>query len=87
MVNLIPHDALTKLIPAADAKTVSAGAQIAQQVNAVAYAINSAANTGEFRAIYNGALLSEVVSLLTDQGYNVAVNSRAAHAESVISWA
>lgn len=86
MVGLIPYNELAELKLASDVKDISAGAKIAHQVSEVAYVINTAANTGEYRAYYNGELLPETIELLESNGYTIVANARSIHSQSVISW-
>ena len=85
---LIPLDALTQLQPAADVKTVAENADEIHETQEVAYAINTAANTGVTEVIYDKAISDNVQSTLEAQGYTLTQRPMAnGHASYIISWA
>ena len=68
---LVDKDHMTELRPASDAATTAATAEVDIQTQAVAYAINSASNTGERRTIFQGVLLPDVEEDLVSKGYTL----------------
>lgn len=84
---LVDKDSMTILRTAAEAKTTASTAEVDIQLKAVAYAINTAANTGLTRIEFSEKLLDDVSAKLKANGYAV---SNAGQAEDtrpvVISW-
>lgn len=84
---LVDKDSMTILRTAAEARTTASTAEVDIQLKAVAYAINTAANTGLTRIEFIEKLLNDVSTKLKANGYSV---SNAGKAESnkpvVISW-
>lgn len=68
---LVEKDDMTTLRPASDSRSTAQTAEKDIQIKAIAFAINSAANTGEMRAIYQGTLLEEVIAEVKGKGYTV----------------
>ncbi len=62
---------LTELVPAQEANQIAQTAEVTHQLMAVAYAINSAANTGELCTLFNQPLFPEVRAELISKGYKV----------------
>lgn len=85
MASLIPQDELTVLKPASEVKEVALAAHILHQFQTAAYNINTAANTGELRAIFIGDMYPEVKSKLEDEGYCVVKDPAAANPTYIIS--
>lgn len=85
---LIPQDDLTTLQAASAVKTVAASAVYEQDIRAIAYAINSAANTGETRVVITMRLSDQVKSELKNNGYTlttVDTNANPAN-QTIVSW-
>lgn len=84
---LVDKDHMTELRPASDSKVTASTAEKDIQLQAVAYAINSAANTGEYTAVYQGKLLDEVKTELESNGYTLLqYTSVIPDNSTVISW-
>ena len=66
---LIDIKDMNELKTAAEVRTVAQTALVDQQTGAVAYQINQAANTGEYRCFVSGPLLPEVLQALETAGY------------------
>ena len=62
---------LTELVSAQEANQIAQTAEVTHQLMAVAYAINSAANTGELCTLFNQPLFPEVRAELISKGYKV----------------
>lgn len=84
---LIPTSDLTTLQSASAVKTVAQSAQEDTQEMAVAYAINTAANTGEMETVFQGVLFESIKTKLETEGYTLT-NYGAANPDfrTVISW-
>ena len=67
----VDKDHMTELRSASDSKATATDAVKDTQLEAVAYLINSAANTGEMSAMFQGDLLDEVKSELETEGYTL----------------
>lgn len=81
-----PND-LTTLVSAANAKKAAKDAPIKQQMCAVAYAINTAANCGQLTVYFNQPLLAKVKSDLESKGYKITQVGKADREEvTMISW-
>lgn len=85
---LIPMDELMTLKAASAVKTVADNALADQQEKEVAYAINTAANTGEYDVAYNGKLIDSVKTKLEADGYTVTYDVALMNSEDIahISW-
>lgn len=84
---LIPRDKLTELVTAEQAKSTAESAAADIQLQAVAYAINCAANTGETRTEFKETMLPETKSALEAKGYKVQfIGQAVATAIALISW-
>lgn len=74
-MSLVEKDKMTELRSASDSFATAQTAEDDIQLEAVAYAINSAANTGLIRTIYQSALSENTISELESKGYTVkAIN-------------
>ena len=84
----IPQDELTQLKSAATVKAVSASAVAELEEMSVAHLINTAANTGEYRAVYSKPISSALRTKLAGQGYTLSDPAPIARPgdETVISW-
>ena len=85
---LIPMDELMTLKAASAVKTVASTAAADQQEKEIAYAINTAANTGEYDVAYNGKIIDSVKTKLESNGYKVTYDIARMNAEDIahISW-
>lgn len=77
----------TELVSAQEANQIAQTAEVTHQLMAVAYAINSAANTGELCTLFNQPLLPEVRAELISKGYRV-ISAGIANPSNItrISW-
>ena len=83
----VDKDHMTELRSASDSLATAQDAEKDVQLKAVAFAINSAANTGETQAVFQGVLLPEVKSELESKGYKVGnYNSVDTTRSCLISW-
>lgn len=84
----IPQDELTTLKAASAVKTVAAGAVAELEEMSVAHLINTAANCGEYRAVYSKPISDALRTKLKDQGYKLSEPAPLAkHGdETIISW-
>lgn len=89
---LIPVEEKNTLKSASEVKSVADTAAVDQQLSAVAYQINTQANTGAYSTMWSGTeLLDDVKSELEGQGYVVkpikdSLNHDSALPQYVISW-
>ena len=81
----VPYDELNQLQSAADAKTVAESSEVESQTQSIAYAINTAANTGEKSVVYLTPLIPEVRTTLEAEGYTIE-DRDAIPSGVVISW-
>jgi len=86
---LIPMDELQTLKSKDDVAAVAAIAEKAQQKQAIAYLINTAANCGQYDVTYNGKILPDVLTELETEGYTITYDIAKVNAEDIahISWA
>lgn len=70
-MSLVDREDMTTLYSAADSRQNAETAEDAVQLKAVAYAINSAANTGLFRVVFQEPLRPAVEEELTSNGYSI----------------
>lgn len=77
-MSLIPKDEMTELKTASDVKTVADGAVDDIREMEAAYLINSAANTGEHRAVWAKEMPDTLKSTLEGKGYQVLSDNSAA---------
>lgn len=68
---LIPQDELNQLKTASEVEAVANTATQTIQEQAVAYLINTAANTGLHECLFNGILTDETITALEGKGYTV----------------
>lgn len=86
-MSLVPKDEMTTLRSASDSRDTAETAEKEIQLKAVAFAINSAANTGEFRTVFQGTLIDDVRSELESNGYELKdCGSINVDSKVVISW-
>lgn len=86
-MSLVNREDMDKLRPAADSKDTAATAQDDIQLKAVAFAINSAANTGELRTVFQEKLRDGVIEQLISNGYVVQyIDAAREKQQAVISW-
>lgn len=85
---LVPVDELNQLHSAASIKEVSDNATEIHLLQRAAYAINNAANTGEYSAIYQGPMTDTLKSTLESEGYTLtSVDTACTSAPTTkISW-
>ena len=84
---MFEKDDMTTLHPASESKQVAESAPDAQQLNAVAYQINNAANCGETSVEFLQTLRPAVQSELESKGYSLRLCGGADKDSSVvISW-
>ena len=84
---LVEKDEMTTLRPASESKSTAETALDDIQLQAVAYAINSAANTGELRVIFQETLSDKVKDELESNGYELKDAGIASKERgTVISW-
>jgi len=84
----IPQDELTILKAATAVKTVAASAVAELEEMSVAHLINTAANTGEYQAVYSKPISSALRTKLEGQGYTLSSPYPIAKPgdETIISW-
>lgn len=71
-MSLITIENMHTLLPAQEAKSISDTAIVDQQIAGVAYAINTAANSGETECLWSsGELLPDTIEQLESQDYTV----------------
>lgn len=78
MASLIKSEDMIVLKSASEVKTVADEAMKIHEEQSVAYAINSAANSGQHSIIYAHNLSDAIKEVLRGQGYSVTKNGRAA---------
>lgn len=83
---LIERDKLNVLISAQEAKTIAEGALDDINLQQVAYAINTAANTGETEAIILTRMTAKTKEELEAKGYRVQIKVTGAEPTVVVSW-
>lgn len=81
----VDKDDMTTLRPASDSNATAASALDDIQIEAVAYAINNAANCGQYDVIFQEEMRSNTKSELTGKGYTLAAASQLDRG-TVISW-
>ena len=83
----VKKDDMTKLRTAEESLETALTAEDEVQLEAVAYLINNAANTGLTRAVYQDKLRPATLSELENKGYSVKYISAAdAERQALISW-
>ena len=85
---LVDKDDMTTLFPASDSKATAQSAEDDIQLKAVAFAINSAANTGQLRVIFQEEIRPNVKTQLENNGYKLdpVPGTAKADSQTVISW-
>lgn len=84
ITTLMPY---TTLRPAADVKDVAEKAAEVHELQQLAYAINTAADTGELQTVYEHAISDNAQSTLELQGYQLTPYKLATNgAAYIISW-
>lgn len=84
---LVEKDEMTTLRSASDSKTTAQSALDDIQLKAVAYAINSAANCGELRVVFQEVLRQTVKDALISNGYTVeAAGIADKERGTIINW-
>lgn len=85
---LVDKDDMTTLFPASSSKTTAQSAEDDIQLKAVAFAINSAANTGQLRVIFQEEIRPNVKTQLENKGYKLdpVPGTAKADSQTVISW-
>ena len=84
-MSLIPQDELTTLKNASEVYAVSEDAELEQETNAVAYAINSAANNGNTSVLINHKLSDALAATLKEKGYKFGYNLQAADPMAMVT--
>ena len=84
----IPQDQLTTLKAASAVKTVADTAVAELEEMSVAHLINTAANTGEYSAVYSKPISKALKTKLEGQGYTLLSPAPLAKAgdETIITW-
>ena len=82
---LVEKDEMTTLRTASDSKATAANSLDDIQTKAVAYAINSAANCGEYTTIFQEVIRPNVKSELLEKGY-VLTPAPELNKGTIISW-
>ena len=84
----IPQDELTTLKAASAVKTVAEGAVAELEEMSVAHLINSAANCGQYEAVYSKPISAALRTKLEGQGYTLTEPKPIAKPgdETIISW-
>lgn len=88
-MSLVPKDEMTTLRSASDSRTTAQTAEKDIQIQAIAYAINTAANTGLTETLFQSQLVDGVKEELESKGYTVRfVNNNSMQKEhhALISW-
>lgn len=88
-MSLVSKDEMTTLRSAADSRATAQSAEKDIQLQAIAYAINTAANTGLLETLYQTQLIDGVKEELESKGYTVRfVNNNSIQREhhALISW-
>ena len=89
---LIPVEEKNILKSASEVKSVASTALVDQQLSAIAYQINTQANTGAYSVMWSGGdILPDVKTQLENQGYKIEsytkdLNHDSAKPQYVISW-
>lgn len=77
-VSLYTGSEMAELHQASDAKAVADEAPLIQELMGVAHVINTAANTGEHSAVWQGPLDTQTITALEGAGYTVTEREHAA---------
>lgn len=87
-MSLIPESELITLKPAADVRTVADSAEIEHENMAIAHAINTAANTGQYSVTWQNSISEQAQKTLKNNGYTLTLCDRNAYPQRpwTISW-
>lgn len=86
-MSLVEKDKMTELRTAAQSYETSISSEDEVQLKAVAYAINSAANTGQLNTVFQGAIRPAVLEELESKGYNIRdIGTAQQDKQMLISW-
>lgn len=87
---LITPDNISTLLAASAVKAVAEGAPLDAEKMAVAKQINTAANTGQMKVLYNHKMSEDLITYLEGQGYTVkqipATFTANPEYQYIISW-
>ena len=87
---LIPQEDLATLQTASAVKTVADDAAFDAEIMALAKLINSSANTGQYRVLYNHEISEDAKTELEGKGYTVQKRSKlissSPEVQNIISW-
>lgn len=84
---MIDYKDLDQLVAASAAQQVAEEAPAEIQLKAVAHAINTAANSGEYKVTFQEPLLPEVLDELKSKGYKIAYIAKADYKDiALITW-
>lgn len=87
MTNLVEKDEMTKLRTASESRETSLTAADDVQMMSIAYAINSAANTGATRVTYVEEITEANLEILKTKGYSITYNNNLRpKGQTIISW-
>ena len=81
----VDKDHMTTLYPASDSKTTATTALDDIQLEAVAYAINNAANCGQLNVLFQEPLRDNTISELTSKNYEMQA-AGGTERGTIISW-
>ena len=86
-MSLVPKDEMTTLRSASQSLDTANSAEDDIQLKAVAYAINSAANTGQKRVVFQELILDAVKEQLESNGYKLTEYGPCyPERHTIISW-
>ena len=88
-MSLVPKEDMDKLRTASQSAETAATAELDVQLKAIAYQINTAANTGQNRAVFQEKLVPGVKEELESKGYKVEFNHNNPYDkenQTLISW-
>lgn len=87
-MSLVNKEDMTKLRPASEARSTAETAEDEIQLMAVAYAINNASNTGQYKVQFQEQLRDATKSALESNGYRILFLGDVYNEErhSVIYW-
>ena len=83
---LIPVTDLGKLKSAKELKKVASSAEVELQLSKVAYALNTAANSGETCVTVCEELLPEVIKKLEAEQYSISCKPVGTHIQTILSF-
>lgn len=85
---MVKKDAMIELYPSSKSKETASDAEDIIQLEAVAYQINNAANTGELMTVFQEELRPNVLASLKSAGYEIQLMDNAASSRGphVIKW-